>query len=106
MIIFGAGPIGIMLGMLAKKLYSIDQVDFVELSEYRRSFLNSIGVSDNIYKPNEIEEKINEFEGSYQYVVTACSAIHTHILGISFYQMEVQLISSEDYQNHLRLSPL
>ena len=83
MIIFGAGPIGIMLGMLAKKLYSIDQVDFVELSEYRRSFLDSIGVSDNTYKPNEIEERINEFEGSYQYVVTACSAIQTHSLGIS-----------------------
>jgi L-iditol 2-dehydrogenase len=83
MIIFGAGPIGIMLGMLAKNYYGVDQVDFVEFSQYRLDFLKKIGLADNLYLPDYIEENKDKFYSSYQYVITACSAIKTHTLGIS-----------------------
>ena len=34
-LIFGAGPIGIMLGFLAKNIYNSDFVDFVEINKHR-----------------------------------------------------------------------
>tara|TARA_B100000242_G_scaffold294225_1_gene275590 strand:+ start:1059 stop:2084 length:1026 start_codon:yes stop_codon:yes gene_type:complete len=83
MIIFGAGPIGIMLGMLAKYLYKIDVVNYVELSEYRSNFLKSLGIADEVMTPQSLENNISEHINSYQYVITACSAIQTHNLGIS-----------------------
>lgn len=83
MIIFGAGPIGIMLGMLAKKYYHVDQVDYVELTEYKIEFLKKLEFVDKIYSPEFLESKLNNFKESYDFVITACSAISTHSLGIS-----------------------
>ena len=83
MIIFGSGPIGIMLGMLAKYLYKIEEVNYVELSEYRRNFLKSLDIANQIMTPNDLESNLDYHINTYQYVITACSAIQTHALGIS-----------------------
>lgn len=83
MIIFGAGPIGIMLGMLAKYLYKIDLVNYVEISEYRSNFLKSLGIADELMTPQTLQNNIAQHINSYQYVITACSAIQTHSIGIS-----------------------
>ena len=82
MLIFGAGPIGIMMGILAKKLYQINKIDFVEISEYRKQFLNSLGIASKILSPNYLEKQIADFAESYQYVITACGVFKTHGLGI------------------------
>jgi len=83
MMIFGAGPIGIMLGKLAKYIYNIDEVDYVEISEYRSKFLKSLKFANEILTPEELESNLPKYLNSYQYVITACSVIQTHDLGIS-----------------------
>ena len=75
--------------MLAKTLLklpglsTIDVVNYVELSEYRSNFLKSLGIADEVMTPQSLENNISEHINSYQYVITACSAIQTHNLGIS-----------------------
>ena len=83
MMIFGAGPIGIMLGMLAKYLYKIDEVNYVELSKYRSNFIKSLGIANKVITPQCLENNLENCINSYEYVITACSAIQTHSLGIS-----------------------
>ncbi len=83
MMIFGAGPIGIMLGKLAKYIYGINKVDYVEVSEYRSKFIRSLEFANEILTPSDLESNLPRYLGSYQYVITACSVIQTHELGIA-----------------------
>ncbi len=83
MIIFGAGPIGIIMGMIAQKYYGVDEVDFVEFSEYRIKFLKKLNIAKNIYSPDFLDENLIKFKENFDFVVTACSSLKTHSLGIS-----------------------
>ena len=69
--------------MIAQKYYGISQVDFVELSEYRILFLKKLKIAKNIFNPEFLDKNFSKFKESYDYVITACSALNTHSLGIS-----------------------
>ncbi len=83
LLIFGAGPIGIMLGILAKKVYKVKKIDFVELSEYRINYLKELDIANEIIRPEVLEKKFSKYKEKYQFVITACSVLKTHQLGIS-----------------------
>ena len=81
-LIFGAGPIGIMLGFLSRHLHNAKKVDFVEVNQFRIQNLKNLGIADQIFTNDEFLEKINKLEGSYNYVFTACGIFETHGNGI------------------------
>ncbi len=81
-LIFGAGPIGIMLGYLAKSKYNCEKLDFVEVNEYRQKSLKDLNIADNIYTREEFQNNMSRLEKSYNYVFTACSVFDTHKNGI------------------------
>ena len=72
-----------MLGKLAKYIYGINKVDYVEVSEYRSKFIRSLEFANEILTPSDLEANLPRYLGSYQYVITACSVIQTHELGIA-----------------------
>ncbi len=82
-LIFGGGPIGIMIGFLCKKIYGCNRLDYVEPSDYRKKSIDQIGIADNIYDPKMIEEDIQKYESKYDYVFTACSVFKTHQIGLN-----------------------
>ncbi len=77
--IFGAGPIGIMIGYLCKKIYQCDDLLFIEPNDQRRQSLKSLDIADKIIDIGEINEK---YFAKYDYVFTACSVLETHSIGI------------------------
>ncbi len=81
-LIFGAGPIGIMLGYLAKTKYKAKSVDFVEVNEYRKKSLKRLDICDQIYTQNELSQNFEKLKQTYEYVFTACSVFETHLTGI------------------------
>ena len=81
-LIFGAGPIGIMLGFLAKKIYNSEFVDFVEVNKYRRMNLEKLDLCRKIYTPDDLCKNLENIQQTYDYVFTACSVFETHELGI------------------------
>ena len=81
-LIFGAGPIGIMIGFLAKKLYKADVVDFIEVNKFRRMSLDKLDISDNVLNQEELINNLDKIKESYNYVFTACSVFETHEIGI------------------------
>ena len=81
-LIFGAGPIGIMIGFLAKTIYKAQIVDFVEVNQYRKLSLENLNICDKIFSQKSLEENIDKIKGTYNYVFTACSVFETHSLGI------------------------
>lgn len=81
-LIFGAGPIGIMLGFLSRYLHKAKKVDFVEVNQYRTKSLKNLGIADHIFDNDEFLHKMNKLEGTYDYVFTACGIFETHGNGI------------------------
>ena len=84
MLVFGAGPIGIMLGYLAKTIHKCERLDFVEVNQYRKKNLENLGIADNIYTKETLQSNFDKLKKSYDYVFTACSIFETHIDGIKF----------------------
>ena len=81
-LIFGAGPIGIMLGFLSRYLHKAKKVDFVEVNQHRTKSLKNLGIADKIFSNDEFLQKINTLKGTYDYVFTACGIFETHSNGI------------------------
>ena len=79
-IIFGAGPIGIMIGFLSKFLYA-KSVDFVEVNKFRQKSLEDLNICNQIYTGESLEENFSSIRESYDYVFTACSIFNTHKKG-------------------------
>ena len=80
-IIFGAGPIGIMIGFLSKFLYKAKSVDFVEVNKFRQKSLEDLNICNQIYTGESLEENFSSIRESYDYVFTACSIFNTHKKG-------------------------
>ena len=81
-LIFGAGPIGIMLGFLAKTIYKAEVIDFVEVNKYRKISLEKLGICNRIFTQKDLEDNISDIKQSYNYVFTACSVFETHKTGV------------------------
>ena len=81
-LIFGAGPIGIMLGFLSRYLHKAKKVDFIEVNQHRTKSLENLGIADQIFSNEEFLAKINKLKGTYDYVFTACGIFETHLNGI------------------------
>ena len=81
-LIFGAGPIGIMLGFLAKSKYKCERLDFVEVNPFRKKSLEDLDIANNIYDHESLQANFNNLKKSYNYVFTACSIFQTHKDGI------------------------
>jgi L-iditol 2-dehydrogenase len=80
-VIFGAGPIGLMLMMLGKQFYGVDKVIIVEPSELRRNMALDLGADmaiDPTTQDPVIEVmNITNNQGA-QAIFTACPIIETH----------------------------
>ena len=80
-VIFGAGPIGLMLMMLGKQFYGVDKVIIVEPSEFRRNMALNLGADvtiDPIAQDPVFEVmNITDNQGA-QAVFTACPIVETH----------------------------
>ena len=81
-LIFGAGPIGIMLGFLARKLHNAQRIDFVEVNQYRKTNLKNLNLADNIFDNEEFLSQRDKIKKTYDYVFTACGIFKTHGYGI------------------------
>ena len=81
-LIFGAGPIGIMLGFLARHLHKAKKIDYVEVNQFRTKSLKNLEIADHIFNNDEFLKQMNKLEGNYDYVFTACSIFETHGNGI------------------------
>jgi L-iditol 2-dehydrogenase len=80
-VIFGAGPIGLMLMMLGKGFYAVDKVIIVEPSQARRDMALRLG-ADVVIDPNNEDPvaevmNITDNQGA-QAIFTACPVIETH----------------------------
>jgi len=84
-VIFGAGPIGLMLLMLGKQYYGVDNVVVIEPSETRRNLALAFG-ADLVIDP-DITQSVDEVmaftenQGA-QVVFTACPILETHNLAV------------------------
>lgn len=80
-VIFGAGPIGIMLAMLAP-VYQASQVIMIDPSESRLNRAKSLGVATHYINPKEnnpvdtVMQLTNGMGGDM--IFTACPAVETH----------------------------
>jgi L-iditol 2-dehydrogenase len=80
-VIFGAGPIGLMLMMLGKKYYGVEQIIIIEPSKVRRDMALDLGADIVIDPSNEDPvEKVMSItnEQGAQAIFTACPIIETH----------------------------
>ncbi len=80
-VIFGAGPIGLMLMILGKQFYGAEQVIIVEPSEVRREMVTALG-ADSVINPTATDPvatvmKLTEDQGA-QAIFTACPVVETH----------------------------
>ena len=94
-VIFGAGPIGLMLMMLGKQFYGVDKVIVVEPSELRRSMALDLG-ADVVIDPvaqDPVAEvlDITNNQGANA-IFTACPVIETH-------QQAIQMVAKRGVVN-------
>lgn len=82
MLVFGAGPIGIMLGYLAKTIHNCKKLDFVEVNPHRKKNLEDLEIANNIYSKETLNSNFDKLKRTYDYVFTACSIFETHVDGI------------------------
>jgi len=80
-VIFGAGPIGLLLLMLGKKYFKADQIVVIEPSSNRRQFANKLGV-DLLINPTHEDPvssvmKFTNQQGA-DLIFTACPVVKTH----------------------------
>ena len=80
-VVFGSGPIGLMLMMLGKQFYGVDKIIIVEPSEVRRKMASNLG-ADYVIDPIETDPvaavmEITDNQGA-QAIFTACPIIETH----------------------------
>jgi len=84
-VIFGAGPIGLMLLILGKQLYGAEQVIMIEPSQVRRTLAESLG-ADCVIDPvaeDAVDTVMSLTHGQgAQAIFTACPAVETHIQAI------------------------
>ena len=84
-VIFGAGPIGLMLLMLAKNYYYADQIIIVEPSKIRRELAVKLGDNFLIDPSNEDPVKLvmdlTNRQGA-NLIFTACPVVKTHAQAI------------------------
>ena len=80
-VIFGAGPIGILLSMLAE-FYEASSLTIVEPSDFRRKFAKKIFPNAFIVNPiveDPVEQIMNHTDGQgANAIFTACSVVKTH----------------------------
>ena len=80
-VIFGAGPIGLMLLMLGKDYYKADQIIMVEPSKNRRQLASQLG-ANHVINPDEsdpvrsVMDLTNQLGGDL--IFTACPVVKTH----------------------------
>ena len=84
-VIFGAGPIGLMLLILGKKLYGAEKVVMIEPSQVRRTLAVSLG-ADCVMDPSAEDvvanvKRLTQGQGA-QAIFTACPAVETHTQAI------------------------
>ena len=80
-VIFGSGPIGLMLMMLGKQYYGVERTIIIEPSEVRRDMALELGADIVIDPSNEDPvEKVMSLtdEQGAQAIFTACPVIETH----------------------------
>lgn len=79
-VVFGAGPIGLMLGLLAKH-FKAEDVVFVEPSAERQAFAKKLGFKNVISGGNEeVVDRVMQYtkgQGA-QFVFTACPNVEAH----------------------------
>lgn len=84
-VIFGAGPIGLMLLMLGANYYNADQIVIIEPSKIRREIANQLG-ADLVIDPNELDpvQSVMEFTNQQgaNLIFTACPIVETHTQAI------------------------
>jgi len=84
-VIFGAGPIGLMLLMLGKDYYKADQIIMVEPSQNRRQLASQLG-ANHVINPAEsdpvqlVMDFTNQLGGDL--IFTACPVVETHAQAI------------------------
>jgi L-iditol 2-dehydrogenase len=80
-VIFGAGPIGLMLLMLGKNYYNADQIIIIEPSKIRREIASKLGanfVIDPIkLDPVNLVMDLTKQQGA-NLIFTACPVVETH----------------------------
>jgi len=83
-LIFGAGPIGLMLGKMAP-FYNIDQLTFVESNENRRQAAQKIfpkAKCFDFHQPDLLSQLADVQAEGFALIFTACSDIATHALAL------------------------
>ena len=84
-VIFGAGPIGLMLLILGKQLYGAEQVIMIEPYQVRRNLAMSLGADCVIDPVGEDAvanvKRLTQGQGA-QVIFTACPAVETHTQAI------------------------
>ncbi len=80
-VIFGAGPIGLMLMMLGKQFYRADKVIIIEPSKVRRDMALKLG-ADLVIDPNKTDPVVEVMsqtnDQGAQAIFTACPIVETH----------------------------
>jgi L-iditol 2-dehydrogenase len=84
-VIFGAGPIGLMLLMLGKNYYNADQIVIVEPSKIRRQMASQLG-ADLVIDPVDSDpvQSVMDFTNHQgaNLIFTACPVVKTHTQAI------------------------
>jgi L-iditol 2-dehydrogenase len=84
-VIFGAGPIGLMLLMLGINYYNVDQIVIVEPSKIRRQIASQLG-ADLVINPDNLEPVQSVMDYTNQQganlIFTACPVVKTHTQAI------------------------
>ena len=84
-VIFGAGPIGLMLLMLGKDYYNADQIVILEPSKMRRQLASQLG-ANLVIDPAESDpvQSVMEFTNQQgaNLIFTACPIVKTHTQAI------------------------
>jgi L-iditol 2-dehydrogenase len=84
-VIFGAGPIGLMLLLLGRNYYNVDQIVIVEPSKNRRQIASQLG-ADFVIDPDEMDPVLSVMDFTNQQganlIFTACPVVKTHTQAI------------------------
>ncbi len=93
-LIFGAGPIGIMLGLLAKNIYKARNIIFLEKNPNRISFAKSFGFENTyIYNEHNIIDIVKGCNNKnlVDIIFTACSFVETHVQSLKILEVGGQI---------------
>ena len=84
-VIFGAGPIGLMLLMLGRDYYNADQIIVIEPSKIRRQKASQLG-ANLVIDPGELDpvQSVMDFTNQQgaNFIFTACPIVETHTQAI------------------------